>query len=219
MERRKFMFGTGCTAIGLSALIGSGAFTSSLAERSLSVDVVDDSKALLALNPGNYSELDGETLSIDFTTTGQADETGLNPNATMFFRDVFRIHNQTDHDILIQVSDESDLENVDGVDEAIIFEDEPGGGFTEGTGVDAEPSGDSLDHGGIDIGGNAGMLTTNDSSVVERGPILKPGEEMRVGFYFNTESPSDGGISVEEIDLIIAGVEVDDGTATENTAW
>jgi len=219
MERRKFVIGMGALASGSAAAVGTGAFSSQLAERNVSVDVVDDAESLLSLQPGEYAELNDDTLSIDFTTTDEESETGLSPNATMFFRDVFTIKNQTDNDILIQVSSEDDLENVDGVEEAIIFEDEAGGGFTSGAGTDAEPAGDSLDHGGIDVGGNAGMLTTSNSSDVERGPILEPGDYMRVGFYFKTESPSDGGVSVEDVDLIVAGVDVSDGTATENTAW
>jgi hypothetical protein len=82
MNRRKFLAALGTAAAGGSAVLGTGAFTSVSAGRSVSVSVADDANALLALR----DETDGEIvrqnglgqLVIDFAA-GPA--TGVNANA------------------------------------------------------------------------------------------------------------------------------------------
>ena len=82
MNRRRFIATLGTAVAGTSAAVGTGAFTSASAGRSVSVSVADDANALLALR----AETDGEIvrqdrsgqLVIDF---GAGPATGINANA------------------------------------------------------------------------------------------------------------------------------------------
>ena len=82
MNRRTFLATLGTAAAGTSAAVGTGAFTSVSANRSVSVRTADDSNALLGLVPGDtglVEESDG-TLQINLDGTGTLAE-GVNFNA------------------------------------------------------------------------------------------------------------------------------------------
>lgn len=51
MKRRNFILGLGATAAGGSAVVGSGAFSSAEAERTVSVETADDDEGYLQLEP------------------------------------------------------------------------------------------------------------------------------------------------------------------------
>jgi hypothetical protein len=102
MERRKFIIGAGSLAAGGAAAIGSGAFSSVEAERSLSVSIADDDTAYLKFDTdlGNspddnyeYSEISNDEMSINFGTNDAGGQ-GVNPNAVNHFDDVFALMNQ-----------------------------------------------------------------------------------------------------------------------------
>ena len=71
MNRRKLLAALG-TAVGGSTVLGTGAFTSVSADRSVSVEVADDSNAFLGLVPGDTGLVteDGGTLRINLDGTG-----------------------------------------------------------------------------------------------------------------------------------------------------
>ncbi|MDZ5810172.1 DUF1102 domain-containing protein [Halorubrum sp. AD140] len=112
MQRRKFVVGMGALASGTAAVVGSGAFTSVEADRSVEVDVADDASAFLSLegndtpNGNEYVENDGNgnTLSLDFTETGEDGE-GLNQKADTIIRDLFTIRNQGTQTVFVGVTD------------------------------------------------------------------------------------------------------------------
>ena len=109
MERRKFLIGMGGTAVGASALVGSGAFSFVRAERDITVDVVNDDQAYLGLVPeSEYAALDDGELILNFA--GGNDDMdqngeGLNDNADSRFDDVFRIENNGTNDARISFHD------------------------------------------------------------------------------------------------------------------
>jgi hypothetical protein len=91
----------GSAAVGGATAVSTGAFTSVSANRSVSVNVADDSDALLALTTEDagsnsaYAETDGQTLGIDITgDNGAIGGDGINQNATTIIRDIFDIRNQ-----------------------------------------------------------------------------------------------------------------------------
>lgn len=100
MNRRRFLVGLGgLTSVG-SAVVGTAAFTSTAAERSVVVDTADDDRAFLRLEPLVDSGLDGDpTLrSIDPGSTVRfqlpGSGTGENPNAEGLGVDsVYEFHN------------------------------------------------------------------------------------------------------------------------------
>jgi hypothetical protein len=82
MNRRKFIATLGAAATGTSAAVGTGAFTSVSADRSVNVRVADDSNAFLGLVPGDTGLVteSGGTLQINLDGTGTPAE-GVNFNA------------------------------------------------------------------------------------------------------------------------------------------
>ena len=137
MERRKFLIGVGGTAIGGSALIGSGAFTSVEAQRDVTIEVAGDADAYLQLSPSdgihgkNYADYgeDG-TLYVDVADSGNGGE-GLNRNANTIMRDVFEICNHGKQEVYVWVEGVPEGmgiftdDNPDGVDTTLEVGDQP----------------------------------------------------------------------------------------------
>jgi hypothetical protein len=99
MNRRKYLATLGSLAAGSAATIGTGAFTSVSAERSVNVSVAGDKKAFLGLKPtsepnGVFASVQGGTLTLDFSETTDVGGSGLGTDSVYEFDDVFRITNQ-----------------------------------------------------------------------------------------------------------------------------
>jgi len=100
------MLGAGSTAIGASALVGSGAFTSVTSTRTVSVQSANDKNAYLGLKPhpespnSSYVDLDEKghlRIQMDEANPNLEDKdlgTGVNSNSITIFKDLFRIKNQ-----------------------------------------------------------------------------------------------------------------------------
>ncbi|MXV60836.1 hypothetical protein GS429_01865 [Natronorubrum sp. JWXQ-INN-674] len=105
MERRKFLIGAGSTTIGASAIVGSGAFTSTEMDRVASIEVADDPDALLGLEPcdgpnGDYALLEEDTrgrekleIRIDPDNPNIIGE-GVNPQSDTWICCIFTVKNQ-----------------------------------------------------------------------------------------------------------------------------
>ncbi len=94
-----------------AAGLGTGAFTSVQADRSVQIDVANDADAFLRLegndtpNGNEYVHDDGSsgTLSLDFSET-DTDGGGLNQNAETIIRDLFTIENQGTQKVYVGVT-------------------------------------------------------------------------------------------------------------------
>jgi hypothetical protein len=112
MQRRKFIAGMGSLAAAGAATIGTGAFTSVQADRSLDVEVADDSNAFLALeaednspNADDYVDDSGATISLDFSSTDSpGNGGGLNQDATTTIRDLIEVTNQGTQAVVVGVT-------------------------------------------------------------------------------------------------------------------
>jgi hypothetical protein len=101
MQRRKLLTAMGSLAAGGAAAMGTGAFTSVSANRTVNVSVADDANALLALEQAGtgpnsqYAEVsDGEvTIDLDNSDTANGGS-GVNGNAVTNVLDIFKIRNQ-----------------------------------------------------------------------------------------------------------------------------
>ena len=98
MERRKFLIGVGGTAVGGSALIGSGAFSRVESDRAVNIEVAPDDEAYLGLvpldtpNSNNYVDLDNNGhLYVDIAD--QPEGEGVNSNSKTTFEGMFDICN------------------------------------------------------------------------------------------------------------------------------
>ena len=131
MQRRKFLVGLGATVSGSATAVGTGAFTSVEADRTVDVEVAGDSDAYLGLlkaaneddsgninDPGANSDAyvkdAGAEVSFDFssnnTTTDLGD--GFNPNAVTVVEDLIEVQNQGTQDVFLSV-DLADLDLTD----------------------------------------------------------------------------------------------------------
>ena len=126
MERRKFVIGAGALATGSAAAVGTGAFTSVEADRSMDVQVADDSEAYVAFDTDlggtphdnyEYSHIDEETgeFTIEIAEN-DAGGKGVNPNSVTVFDDVFAVENQGTEDAKLWVELSGDLTEVIDVD-------------------------------------------------------------------------------------------------------
>lgn len=121
MERRKFIAGVGSLAAGMAAVTGTGAFTSTSANRTVSVSVADDSDALLALDQANtgqnsqYAEVSGGQVAVDLDNSDTANGgSGVNKDAETDIFDIFRIRNQGTQPVLVYVDPNSVTQRVSG---------------------------------------------------------------------------------------------------------
>ena len=118
MERRKFVIGLGSLAAGGAAATGTGAFSSFEADRSLTVQIADDSEAYVAFDtdlgstPHNNYEYasinDNGELVIEFAEN-DAGGLGVNPNSVTVFDDVFAIENKGTEDAKLWVTLDGDV--------------------------------------------------------------------------------------------------------------
>ena len=100
MKRRNFLIGSGSTAIGAGALIGSGAFSRVESQRDVTVEIAEDPDAYLgldacgSLNGDNFAEIgDDGHLFLDFGDNGNDGE-GVNSDSRTWFDNVIQICNQ-----------------------------------------------------------------------------------------------------------------------------
>jgi hypothetical protein len=99
MQRRKFIAGIGSLAAAGVAAVGTGAFTSVSANRTVDVQVASDDSALLSLAAasapnGVFADGSGSgTMSVAFDESGNGG-LGVSQDATTVFRNVFRIENR-----------------------------------------------------------------------------------------------------------------------------
>lgn len=98
-NRRNLLIGVGTVAVGAGAIGSTGAFTQVEAERSVSVQTAGDDSALIGLVPGDenpqYVDDSGDTIALEFDQ--------LNLNATTKADDVFKIVNNSDQKVEIDV--------------------------------------------------------------------------------------------------------------------
>ncbi|TKX62970.1 hypothetical protein EXE48_04185 [Halorubrum sp. ASP1] len=160
MKRRQALAALGALGGGGAIVTGTGAFTSVEANRDLSVQVADDSNALLrmaAAGEGNdeYVTTNGGELGINLTGSNPTDAggQGVNADATTVIADLFEVQNQGTQAVDVEVTPLSFVDTGNG--DTLIVLVVPQTGFpsvTLGTGdtetyslvIDAFPGGGDL---------------------------------------------------------------------------
>jgi len=132
MERRKFVVGLGALASGSAAAMGTGAFSSVQADRTVSVEVADDSEAYLRLegdggDNSDYVTSDGTdgvlTIDLDANNSSnvQGGGSGVNPDARTRIDDLFVIENQGTQEVEITLNKSSGNDSNDYEDYATFY--------------------------------------------------------------------------------------------------
>jgi len=102
----------GSLAAGSAAAMGTGAFASVEATRTVTVDVVGDQSAYLGLNEDSaYAEMNGKQLQLDFSDNNNGGQ-GVNADAVTTFDGVFSMTNNGPNELDITI-DKSGLANPD----------------------------------------------------------------------------------------------------------
>ncbi|WP_136718163.1 hypothetical protein [Halorientalis salina] len=114
MERRKFLIGTGSLAAGSAAAMGTGAFTSVTANRTMEVKVADDASALLALDAEStlsnsvYADESGSAIRVnldgnDINGDNSGSPAGVNKNAVTQILNIFKVKNHGTQNVFVYV--------------------------------------------------------------------------------------------------------------------
>ncbi|WP_324661872.1 hypothetical protein [Haloarcula sediminis] len=112
MKRRKFLIGAGSLAAGSAAAVGTGAFASVEATRTVNVNVEGDQQAYLGLEADSpYAKNNGKQLVLSFGDNGNGGK-GVNADAVTTFDGVFEMMNNGPNELDITI-DKSGLANPD----------------------------------------------------------------------------------------------------------
>jgi hypothetical protein len=136
-KRRKFIAGLGAFAVGSAAAVGTGAFETASAERTVNANVAADSSGFVEITALNNTYASGTgdgQLEINLNSSSNigifdGDGEGLNPNTTFTIEEVFRVANiagQGDMRVIVE-ADGFDLENLELTAEGSEAKDIAGG--------------------------------------------------------------------------------------------
>jgi hypothetical protein len=171
--------------------MGTGAFTAAEAERTVSVNVATDPNAYLGLdatderasNSGSSNQL-----QLDFTGSDSGGS-GLNPNATTTFDDLFTISNQGGNKFRVEIILSNDTVDPDvgthlgdetGIESVLAYKEPPNEGTTGGG------SGLGINTMGIE---NGTPVIKKDAANPAR-KTLQPGDSFSVGIQIETGETS-----------------------------
>ena len=134
MRRRRLLASVGGFAVAGSAVLGTGAFTSVEAERSVSIAVADDNRAFLRLEPISRDGINqkltqrsysaGESVGFEIPGNGNgenSDAEGVGVDSVYEFHELLKVHNQGTQPIQLNSTYDGDnladlaLVNDDGV--------------------------------------------------------------------------------------------------------
>jgi len=183
MQRRKFVIGMGALASGTAAAVGTGAFSSVNAERTVSVTTTEDSEAQLAFK-SNRESSEGDRVDVSEGEDGTLEMSfgDINREAVTVFDDIFSVKNNGTETVQLRVANDPG---------------EPGEDPIWGSGVGTDgPMDIKHPDGGSMVGGNF-QQTRADGSIE-----LKPGQYLTLTVEIDTrgrgsDSWEDGTIYFE----------------------
>ncbi|MUV60633.1 hypothetical protein [Halobacterium sp. CBA1126] len=206
MQRRKFIAGLGSLAAAGAAGIGTGAFTSVQADRTVSVNTAADNDAFLAFetsgatNSAYVSNADSGAVSFNLDGDADVDGTGVNQDGTTQINDIVKVRNQGTQPVLVYVEpdsiDESDRTTSDGFGVDPQASNRPNGDYENTSSIAAGVEDDQISLTGLYSeppysaygGGNDGKQEF----------LLDSGQAFDFGLYVNTgDSSVDQEISMK----------------------
>ena len=152
MNRRNVLVGLGTIVVGGGAALGSGAFSTVEASRTVSVGVAEDSQALIGLEQGdnesNYLNWDDGYLTIDLDSETLG--AGINVEAELTIDDALTITNNAGEEVNLSI----DLDD-DGSGIALEFDGTNAGSYDEtlGGGASIDDIDIVVDTEGVEVDG------------------------------------------------------------------
>ncbi|WP_424014376.1 hypothetical protein ACOZ35_15360 [Halorubrum xinjiangense] len=205
-NRRKFLAGIGALASGSAAAVGTGAFTSVEANRSVTISTAADNDALLQFTSnsnrnGEYASTDGNQATVDFSTlTTSKGATGVNEDSLTTIYDIFSVRNQGTQDVLVYV-DPASLEDDNAFDKTTpngLYLDPQFSDMPNSDDPSLKTLGNGEKYGSLTgIGGSVESFEQDlreDNSEVPYSPdtfILGPGDNFDLGLYIKTDGAVD----------------------------
>lgn len=207
VSRRNLLIALGGIAAGGGTLLGTGAFTSVQADRSITVETAGDADAFLALEPtsepnGEYAETTGDTLEVAIGEDGP----GVNLNAITHVDRVFRITNRGTQAVVLYF-EETSSDNTSAVDvgtrtDQLRTDSVPEDGQPTSNGIVDTRVADISDPSPPDSGAGYGDI----------GVLLGVGDALDVGFYIDTSDDNlNDGLSESAESDVAAGDRLLDG--------
>jgi len=204
MKRRNLLIGMGSVAAGGAATIGTGAFTSVTAERSVDVAVAGDQSAYLALekvssSPNTeYLDTSGDTVSFALDGTDEGGQ-GFNPNAITRIDDLVKVTNQGTQSIYFWVNIEGvvatdgDIPGSNKEDDFVIVEAvDPDDGEVVSEQVATDDDSSNWNY------NPAGFPNTNKYSSLRAGAVEIPvGKSANLNLVFASNTPDTFGDTIE----------------------
>lgn len=183
LTRRNAVLGLTGVAAGGGAIVGTGAFTSVEAERSVTVTTAGDADAALGMEPlstsngDEYADIDDGTLAIKVPK--------VNLNAVTHIDDVFRVTNNGTQPVVVYFEEQGG-DKTAAVDLGARLDQ----GFSDGSsdvtsvGGGEQPSSDGIaDTGIIDISYPSSPTASRYNDI---GVLLDSGQSLEVGVYIDT---------------------------------
>lgn len=217
MERRKFITGLGALATGSAAAMGTGAFTSVQADRSVEVATAGDGSALLGF------ETSGAANSTYVDTTGgganevSVDIDSLNVDSTTQLNDLFAIRNNGTQPAVVYV-DPSSIASEDrtttgsGLTIDPQATNRPNGDYTKTSSVGGGVEDDQISLTGLYNDPPYEYSAYNDEGDVDDAIeefVLEAGESFEFGLYVNSNGgDGNGGLSDSTEITIVADTTV-----------
>ncbi|WP_160165584.1 hypothetical protein [Natronobacterium lacisalsi] len=186
MQRRKFVIGMGALASGAAAAVGTGAFSSVEADRTVSLNVASDENAYFGMEPtpdATFAQTSGGVVELNFDNTSDASGTGLNANADTGFGPELIYKNQGTKEILITM-DVSEVDTALSGDGSLSF-------FLHSQ----------------DVGKNATLKqNSGPREGGNQGVILESGASVKVSGLFRNVSEDDIGEDIGDANITIYAV-------------
>jgi hypothetical protein len=182
-NRRKFITGLGALAAGSAAAVGTGAFTSVEADRTVNVAVADDASAFLSLDDidsspnSEYVDVSGEQviLNLDSTNSGGS---GFNAGAETRIDDLIRVANQGTQTINVWVT--LDAESGDTFNDDTLY-------FYPGDATDTALNDGEGDGDGDNVLGLTPGESANLGVLVDLGDVSTASETPTATFHANVD--------------------------------
>ncbi|WP_262175039.1 hypothetical protein [Haloarcula laminariae] len=205
MNRRKFLIGAGSLAAGSAAAMGTGAFTSVSANRTVSVNTASDANAFLALNTSeggensDYVQTGGGQVNIQLSSSNNYNEdaSGVNQDGITRILDLFDVENQGTQNVFVYANSVSDGDlfvDPQASDRPTTPEETDS---NYGTG---EPNNAAQISDEISLSGRGNQVNGNFPEDDLKGYnyqsyILEPGESFAFGLYINGGTDDTASIS------------------------
>jgi hypothetical protein len=191
-NRRKFLAGLGALASGSAAAIGTGAFTSVEADRTVNVAVADDASAYLSLDDidsspnSEYVDTSSEEIVLNLNSTNSGGS-GFNANAETRIDDLIQVANQGTQTINVWVT----LSGGSTFDDDTLY-------FYPGDTTDTalnDGEGDSDDNDVLELGTGE---SADIGAFVDLGDVSSTDEEITATFHASTKRGDGTSTQVDE---------------------